>query len=59
MPLFDYTCSNCQATETRIAGVDDHTVICDQCGQVMVRKADLDAILASYKTPEPVEKAGS
>lgn len=48
MPAYEYTCSNCQAQEVRIAGIDDHTVLCDKCGQVMVRRDDVDSLLASY-----------
>jgi putative FmdB family regulatory protein len=48
MPAYDYVCSNCEASEQRIGGLDDHTVICDHCGQVMVRQGDLDTLLASY-----------
>ena len=39
MPAYEYVCSNCEAKEQRIGGLDDHTIICDQCGQVMVRQA--------------------
>lgn len=49
MPAYEYVCSSCEAREFRIGGLDDHTVICDLCGQVMVRQADLDSLLASYQ----------
>ncbi len=48
MPAYEYTCTNCQAKEVRITGIDDHTVLCDTCGQVMVRQMDWDALMASY-----------
>ncbi|MCB2187481.1 MAG: hypothetical protein KQJ78_13755 [Deltaproteobacteria bacterium] len=48
MPAYNYSCTNCGNRETRIAGIDDHTVLCDQCGQVMVRRADVESLLASY-----------
>lgn len=48
MPVYEYTCTNCNQREIRITGIDDHTVICDQCGQVMVRQMDVDALLAPY-----------
>ncbi len=51
MPAYEYTCTSCPTKEVRITGIDDHTVICDACGQVMVRQADLDALLASYVAP--------
>lgn len=48
MPAYEYTCTNCQTSEVRITGIDDHAVICDTCGQVMLRQMDLEALLASY-----------
>ena len=60
MPAYDYVCSNCEAREQRIGGLDDHTVICDQCGQVMVRQGDLDSLLASYsQTQQKADGLGS
>lgn len=56
MPVYEYTCTNCNQREIRITGIDDHTVICDQCGQVMVRQMDVDALLAPYaEASEQVE----
>ncbi len=49
MPAYEYVCSSCEAREFRIGGLDDRTVICALCGQVMVRQADLDSLLASYQ----------
>ena len=48
MPVFEYVCTNCENVEKRIAGIDDHTVICDRCGQVSLRKADVESLMASY-----------
>lgn len=48
MPAYEYTCTSCQAHEVRITGIDDHAVICDACGQVMLRQMDLETLLASY-----------
>ncbi len=48
MPAYEYTCTNCTEREVRITGIDDHTVICDSCGQVMVRQIDVETLLASY-----------
>lgn len=61
MPAYEYTCHSCQAREVRIAGIDDHTVTCDACGQPMVREADVAAILASYARPsaKPAETLDS
>lgn len=49
MPAFDYTCTNCGHDEVRIAGIDDHVVDCEVCGEAMVRSLDLDTVLASYE----------
>lgn len=51
MPAYEYTCTNCTEREVRITGIDDHTVICDKCGQVMVRQMDVDTLLATYAGP--------
>jgi putative FmdB family regulatory protein len=61
MPAYEYTCHSCQAREVRIAGIDDHTVACDACGQPMVREADVATILASYARPQggPTEQIDS
>lgn len=48
MPAYEYTCTNCQQREVRITGIDDHTVLCDACGQVMMRQMDWDTLVASY-----------
>lgn len=61
MPAYEYTCRSCQAREVRIAGIDDHTVVCDACGQPMVREVDVATILASYARPKgsPSEQVSS
>lgn len=48
MPAYEYTCTHCQLREVRITGIDDHTVLCDACGQIMMRQMDWDALVASY-----------
>ncbi|MBW1917614.1 MAG: hypothetical protein JRI57_06285 [Deltaproteobacteria bacterium] len=50
MPLYCYQCTNCQVTETRIAGVDDHLAICDYCGHLMVR-LDVDLFAPYFTQP--------
>jgi putative FmdB family regulatory protein len=52
MPAYEYTCSACQHQEVRITGIDDHTVTCSVCGQVMERKMDVASLLASYLAPQ-------
>ena len=49
MPSYEYVCVNCGTREIRITGIDDHTVICDDCRQVMVRKMDVKSLLDSYQ----------
>jgi putative FmdB family regulatory protein len=48
MPAYEYTCTQCQLREVRITGIDDHTVLCDACGHVMMRQTDWDTLVASY-----------
>ncbi len=48
MPAYDYTCTACGGKDVRIAGIDDHTAICGDCGQVMVRDQDVESLLRSY-----------
>jgi putative FmdB family regulatory protein len=52
MPAYKYTCKHCGSDETRIAGIDDHTVTCDRCGKPMSRHMDLKSLLDSYKRPQ-------
>lgn len=52
MPAYDYTCTACAAKDVRIAGIDDHTAICGECGQVMVRDQDVESLLRSYHSPQ-------
>ncbi len=49
MPAYEYTCTGCQTREVRITGIDDHMVSCQNCGQSMVRKEDVDSLLAPYR----------
>ncbi len=49
MPLYEYDCLECRARETRVAGLDDHTALCIDCGGIMLRQ-DED-IFQAYFTP--------
>jgi hypothetical protein len=40
MPLYTYVCSNCRDVDQRIAGFDDHTALCVECGELMIRLDD-------------------
>jgi len=55
MPLYEYQCVDCSATEQRVAGVDDHTALCVKCGGLMLR---LDEDVFKDYVPE-VDKCGS
>lgn len=37
MPIYYYQCVDCGARDERIAGIDDHTAICVNCGGLMLR----------------------
>ena len=57
MPLYQYRCIECQLDEERVAGIDDRTVTCDQCGAIMTRTtAENDVYRAYVKKDE--EKTG-
>lgn len=37
MPLYEYQCVDCSSRDLRVAGVDDHTALCTECGGLMLR----------------------
>lgn len=37
MPLYEYRCIDCGSRDQRVAGADDHTAPCIQCGSLMLR----------------------
>ena len=37
MPVYEYQCVDCGGLDQRVAGLDDHTAICTQCGSLMLR----------------------
>lgn len=37
MPVYEYRCIHCQAQEERLAGLDDDTALCLECGNLMLR----------------------
>jgi putative FmdB family regulatory protein len=41
MPIYEYECVDCGCREKRVAGTDDHTVMCSKCDGIMAR-LDLD-----------------
>ena len=50
MPFYLYQCVDCNGSDQRVAGLDDHTAMCAVCGGLMVR-ADQD-IFQAYSEPE-------
>jgi putative FmdB family regulatory protein len=37
MPIYEYQCVDCGGRDQRVAGCDDHTALCAQCGGLMLR----------------------
>ncbi len=37
MPIYEYQCVDCGEQDHRVAGLDDHTALCFQCGGLMLR----------------------
>ena len=37
MPIYEYQCVDCGGRDQRVAGLDDHTALCAQCGGLMLR----------------------
>jgi len=59
MPIYDYQCIDCHGQDQRVAGLDDHTAICIQCGGMMLRQ-DEDLFKPYFQesaTPATVSKA--
>ena len=48
MPIYDYRCSTCGVEESRIAGVDDRTVVCTNCRDLMTRLNDDKDLFLAY-----------
>ena len=48
MPLYEYECRACGLTEERLAGIDDRTLICTECGEVMDRQISDDEAISYY-----------
>jgi hypothetical protein len=40
MPLYEYQCVDCPATDQRLAGIDNLTALCVDCGGLMLRRDD-------------------
>lgn len=48
MPIYDYQCVDCGDRDQRVAGLDDHTALCAQCGGLMLR-LDEDVFLPYFE----------
>lgn len=48
MPVYDYQCVDCGGRDKRVAGVDDHTALCVNCGGLMLR-LDEDVFQAYFE----------
>lgn len=51
MPAYHYQCTHCQATECRIAGIDDHVAVCAHCRSLMLR-LDYDLFAPYFEAAE-------
>lgn len=52
MPIYEYEFADCGYQDQRLAGVNDHVIICTQCNGVMVRR-DLDMFESYFLSLEP------
>ena len=50
MPVYEYQCVDCGNRDERLAGLDDYTAICVQCGGLMLR-LDEDAFTPYFAVP--------
>ena len=48
MPVYEYQCVDCDGRDQRVAGLDDHTALCTQCGGLMLR-LDEDVFQAYFE----------
>lgn len=51
MPLYEYQCVDCSGRDQRVAGLDDHTALCTECGGLMLR-LDPDPLQSLEAEPE-------
>lgn len=53
MPIYEYKCRACDLDEERLAGIDDRTLICTECGEIMDRQISDDEAFAFYWADVP------
>jgi putative FmdB family regulatory protein len=51
MPIYAYSCRACGLDEERLAGIDDRTLICTECGEVMDRQVSVEEAFNYYFQP--------
>ena len=51
MPIYEYQCVDCTGRDQRVAGLDDHTALCAQCGGLMLRQ-DEDVLQPYFDNEE-------
>lgn len=59
MPLYFYRCRACDLTEERLAGIDDRTLVCTECGEVMDRQISDDEAFSFYFIDPSEEEASN
>ena len=59
MPLYAYRCRACDLNEERLAGIDDRTVVCTECGEVMDRQISDDEAFSFYWSDVPSRNEAS
>jgi putative FmdB family regulatory protein len=52
MPIYEYQCVDCGGQDQRVAGLDDHTALCTQCGGLMLR-LDEDVFQPYFEETSP------
>ena len=55
MPLYRYQCRACDLVEERISGIDDKTLVCTECGEIMDRTISQDEAFDYYWRPSMEE----
>ena len=57
MPIYKYRCIDCGEQGQRVAGLDDHTALCIQCGSLMLR-LDKDIFKPYFEEVSPRPLSG-
>jgi len=58
MPVYEYKCIHCQKEEERIAGLDDDTALCLECGNIMLRLTE-DVFRPYFEQPAAEQPAAA